>query len=612
MINIVNDQLKLQNFLNWLETKKDGFIGFDTETTGLKPLESKILLAQFGDKNKQFVLDLYKLQVYNQKIEVTIFETINEYNITCIAHNAKFDYEMVKANYGVEIKKLFCTYTAAGILSMGISTIPLSLEHTLNRFLSIQVDKNIRDTFTGAVWGQNFTDEQLKYAAEDVAYLVELKDELISRLAKKDLLKVALLELNTVKVTGDMELNGALIDVKKWTDLEKLALDEAETIRKELDDLFSPYVVSENLFDEVMINYNSPIQIKPYLSKAVGKKLKSTDEATLAKLNHPIAKKLLQYRQQMKLASTYGTNFLVQHLNKDGRLRSEFRQLGTSTGRYASRNPNLQNIPSDPRYREPFIAPRGYKFISADFSGQELRLLAHLSQEPEMIKALNTNRDLHTYSASLIYNIPYDNFFEHEDDGKIKKNEYGDPIYAPGMKRLRNTTKQISFGLLYGMGPKKLADKINVDITVAKQLIRKYFDTFPKVEHLMNKLVSDFRRNRYAYSPLDGRKMFFDIDWEHGGLVAHGERQAKNFPFQGAGASTTKQALIFIDEKIKENNYDAQILFAVHDEINLTAKADQAEEVASMVEKEMVRAFHQYASSVPMEASVSIGDHWIH
>ena len=163
------------------------------------------------------------------------------------------------------------------------------------------------------------------------------------------------------------------------------------------------------------------------------------------------------------------------------------------------------------------------------------------------------------------------------------------------------------------MGPSKLADTLSITLDEAKALIRLYFDTFPKVEALMNKLARDVHRNKYAISPLDGRKMFFyDLDWDHKGKVSHAERQAKNLPFQGCGASTTKQALIYIDEQIKARGFDAQILFAVHDEINITCIASQADECAKMIQDEMVRAFNKYAPSVPMEAVAAIGDYWIH
>ena len=206
-------------------------------------------------------------------------------------------------------------------------------------------------------------------------------------------------------------------------------------------------------------------------------------------------------------------------------------------------------------------------------------------------------------------------FFEYEDTARtiIKVDKKGDPIFEAKMKILRDNTKKTTFGILYGMGPSKLADELGITKEEAIKLIRMYFDTFPKVEQLMIKLANDAIKNKYALSPLDGRKLFFyDLDWNHVGKVAHAQRQAQNLPFQGAGASTTKLALVNIDAKIKEKGYTAEILFAVHDEINLICIDDQADECAKMVEDEMISAFNKYAPSVVMEVKPAIGDYWIH
>ena len=450
MYKLVDNQYELKNFHAWLESQKGQFVGLDTETTGLRPLTSKVLLLQIGNKQQQFVLDIARLQKPGSDEIAHVLKQINKYDIKCIAHNAQFDYKMLKHHFGVELENIVCTLLSARLLTMGFSfNISMSLEHTLERYLGIKIEKETRATFHEMSYGEEFTEEQVRYSAFDVAHLVPLKDVLMKKLDRAGLLKIALVEFNTIKVTGDMELNGALIDTKLWKALEEVALGEADNIKKELDSLFAPYVEERNLFDEVIINYNSQPQMVKYLSKALGQTLKSTDVKTLTKINKPITNKLLAYRKQMKLASTYGSDFLKNNLDVDGKIRSDFNQLGADTGRYASKNPNLQNIPRDNRYRRPFIAPSGYKFISTDFSGQELRLLAHLSEEPEMIKALKENKDLHSYSASLLYNIPYEDFFEYEDEAKtiIKKDSKGDPVFVDAMKKLRTNTKSITFGL---------------------------------------------------------------------------------------------------------------------------------------------------------------------
>lgn len=221
---------------------------------------------------------------------------------------------------------------------------------------------------------------------------------------------------------------------------------------------------------------------------------------------------------------------------------------------------------------------------------QELRLLAQLSKEPEYIKALTEKIDLHTYSASLLFDKPYDSITIEE----------------------RKQCKSITFGLLYGAGPKKLSTQLKISFEEAKVLMNKYFKVFPKVKVLMDNLVKDAKKNKYALSPLDKRRIYFNIDWDNMKQVSHAMNQTKNFPFQGCGASTTKRALIYIDEKIQERNLQAQIVNSIHDEILVICHSTHTEETKSIVETEMIRAFNYYAPDVPMEVSLSVGKHWIH
>jgi len=569
LIKIIKTLPNFLNFIRWLENKKNSKVAFDTETTGLNPKENKILLLQFGDEQVQYVIDVARIATANDDNIKSLFKTINSLNIILVAHNAKFDYKMVKGNYGIEIENIMCTMLGAKLLTLGRKHMILTnLGVTLKRYLGVILDKSMQISFVGMTYGDSFTDEQLIYSGNDVKYLLPLLDKELKIISYRNLENVIVQEFNCIGVTGDMELNGALIDVDKWLALEKIALKDAKGFKEKLDTSLRPYIdTSGDLFNEVLINYNSPKQLLPVLTKALGFKIESTGAPVLEKLDNSITNLLLSYRKRTKLASTYGSEFLKKHLEKDGKLRSTFIQLGPGTGRYASKNPNLQNIPADPRYREPFIAPKGYKFISVDYSGQELRLLAHLSQDPAMLEALKTNKDLHAYSASLIYNIPYKDFFQLDEYGNIKYDASGEPIFIPEMKKTyRNNAKSLSFGLLYGMGPYKLSVKLEITLIEAKELMVKYFKAFPKVKVLMDKLVNDMMEKHYATSPLDGRKAFFtDLDWDDQSAVAHAKNQAKNLPFQAGGASCIKQSLIYIKEKINELKFDAQILFAVHD-----------------------------------------------
>ncbi len=249
----------------------------------------------------------------------------------------------------------------------------------------------------------------------------------------------------------------------------------------------------------------------------------------------------------------------------------------------------MQNIPSEDVYRACFRAQApDYKIISADFSGQELALMAHISQEENFLYALENDMDLHCYSASLIFDLEYNSFFYFGDEGKkeaIKDNKKlkiedltlgeedilldssGEAVKRPDMKdKYRTPAKSITFGLIYGMGPGRLADTLKISFKEAKSLINKYFKVFPTIKQTLDKFVKMAMENKYAYSPLDGRRRIFSgVDWDHSGKVSHLKNVAKNMPFQGAGASVTKLALCWMKREIDKMGWDAKMILTVHD-----------------------------------------------
>lgn len=237
-----------------------------------------------------------------------------------------------------------------------------------------------------------------------------------------------------------------------------------------------------------------------------------------------------------------------------------------------------------------------------------------MSKEPKFIYALENDMDLHCYSASLIYNIPYEDFFHKNKDGSIKRKDNGDPVRIEEMdKKYRSPCKSVTFGLVYGMGPRKLAADLGITIREAKKLLSKYFATFPNIKKLLDQLARKARETKLAISPLDGRcRDLNNFDWDDSGDASRAERIAKNLPFQGCGASTTKLALCRIKRRIDSENIDAMLVNVVHDEILVEVHEDEAEKMSAIVAEEMIKAFNYYAPDVPMVVSPSIDDHWIH
>lgn len=584
----ISTKQELSEALIILRTKS--IIALDTETTGLDPLTDKVLLIAVGDNTHQYVIDVAKTEAYLHEF----WDYLADPKLIKVLHNAKFDYKMIKSNFYLDLENLKDTYLLDCLITQGILNARHGLDNLLEKYLQIKVSKTEQMSFTTMIYGDEFTPEQITYAQNDIKHLLKLYDYLMREIKKVNMGLLADLENECVRATGDLELNGIYLNRAEWLTLSKKAKIEAQTYKTVLDKTFTQYCKLD-LFNEVDINYKSPKQVLPILQKICKAPILSTSTATLKPYqSHPVIRALLDYRMAMKRVNTYGEEFYEKNTHsRDGRIHAEFWQLGRAhTGRYASSNPNMQNIPATADYRKAFTAQSpDYKIIAADFSGQELRLLAHISQEPKFKQALESGKDLHTNSASLVFETPY---------GNVTKTQ-------------RKAAKAITFGLIYGMGPMKLAHTLEIDILEAKMLIQKYFRTFPQIKLTMARLEVQAKRSGMALSPLDGRQSSLAfVDWTNRKEAAHALNIAKNLPFQGAGASTTKLALCRIKRKLDKFKYDARLINVVHDEILVEVIEPEAKIVAKLVETEMVKAFNFYASSVSMEAQAHIGNYWIH
>lgn len=612
----VDSSEKLKMVVNWVYDREH--IALDTETTGLRFHADKVLLLQLGDTHVQYVLDMYKLE--GNPMMKPVWEGLCRPGVTCYAHNAKFDFGMIMGHFGIEIPRWVCTYIASELLSKGIKSSSSSLVYSLDKYLGEKVDKSAQASFQDMSWGDSFTEEQIEYAASDVKYLLPLWQEQKKQMDRWGMDKTRLyeMEFECIKACADLEYNGIYINQDKWLELKAKAVKIRDEVLEKLDEHFIK-ICPPDMFGRPIINYKSPAQVKPALSKLIDYKLPDTSEGTLSqfKEDHDVVDLVLKYRKSTKLVDTYGSEFLRKNVDPiTFRIHSDFRQTGTETGRMASRNPNLQNIPSQQEYRDPFEVqdPENYRIISADFSGQELRLLIQISKEPALIKAVKENKDVHSYSASLVFGIPYEDFLTYDEEGNVIYDDEGEPVIKPDMKKsYRNPCKSITFGLIYGMGVQKLANTLGITISEAKELREKYFAAFPKVKALMDSIEAETKRTKMAYSPLDGRiKHLSFMDWDHPKHVGGAINQAKNFPFQGCGASTTKLAMARLRKRIKRENWDARLVNVVHDELIFEVHKDQANDFSKVVAEEMSKAFNVYAPDVPMTAKPEIGLHWIH
>lgn len=603
--------------------KEHTHIAIDTETEGRDPYVKKIISIQIGDAKRQYVIDL-------RVIPIKLFKNLLESKI-CIFHNAKFDYKFIKMA-GITVEKIYDTMLAECILAAGYDKFGYGLADLAKRYLNIDLDKSTRGDFY-KLKDNEFTDKQIEYAGLDVAYLHDIMHKQMVLIKKYDLEYCLNLENNVVKALADIELNGVEFDKIAWiqnckkyeiklNDLTK-QLDEIVIKDSKLNKIYKPKYVQSNLFgyEERMltINYASPSQTLKMFHE-LGYKVDSTDSRELEKLTtkHEFFKVLNEYREVAKVISTYGQGFL-DYINKHtGRIHTNFWQIlrtgrvssGEKGDKYDKGSPNMQNIPADNKFRNCFITRPGFMWVSIDYSGQELRLMADGSGENGFIDVLNTGEDLHCYAGSMMY-------------GKT---------ITKADKELRNQAKTINFGKAYGMGPRKLADQLNISIEKALELFEQYEKAFPvlnnwlkkqgdfAVKHCYSVTFSPCKRRRW-YPEMASLKEFpydesdTEAQQNYNKVKSKTQRDGANSPIQGSGADICKEALVGIRNLIlsynKQHNTEvAYLINTVHDAIDVEVKKELAEEFAKEMADIMVKCGNKYVKKVKMEVDITITEKW--
>jgi DNA polymerase-1 len=576
MIKVIDDISELEKIIPDLESMP--LIAIDTETTGLDPYKSKVLLFQIGNLEKQFIIDC-------RKVSVEPLRKILESDKPKVLQNAKFDYKMVKHSFKIDIENMVDTMLIEQVLMAGKSGGHFGLDALVEKYLDIRIDKSERVTFINH--SGEFTESQLEYAQNDLIYTLRVLDNQIDLLVKENLQETAKLECMAVNAFGDIEYNGMLLDKDKWSDILQEEVIKRKEAGKLLDSIFKP-LSGDDLFGVVNINYDSDEQLKDALNR-IGIKVNDTSKATISHIDSKIGQAIIDYREHQKVVSAYGKGFLEHIHSETGRIHPTFRQLGASSGRTSCADPNLQNIKADSRFRDCFIAPPGRKLAIADYSGCELRIIAELSDDTVFLETFRTGGDLHSIVASSIF----------------KKN-----VSKTENPELRQKAKTINFGLAYGMGSQGLAASLEIPEKEAEELLENYFKSYPKVKKYLEESASIAVKQGYS-ATIGGRKRYYEIkDKNDQKEVASIVRQAKNAPIQGTNADMTKLALIWIRNKIKEGNIDAKLVNTVHDEIVIECAAGIADEAAEIMRACMVQAGEYYLHKLPVEVEYAISDSW--
>ena len=582
------------------------YFAFDTETTSVNVMDAELVGISFAiDNHEAWYVPIPADQVKAREIVDMLRPILENEAVEKIAQNAKFDYSMLK-RYGVEVSDpLFDTMIAHYLLQPEMQHNMDYLSEVYLKYrpiptsdlINTKAKKSSESLFDFDEEEKPQTmrevpvDKVMQYCCEDSDVTLQLYKVFKNELKKEKLEKLFYeIEMPLVKVLADMELTGVRIDVAALKESEGILNQELKNIEARITELaghpfnpLSPKAVGTVLFDEMKLDPKA-------------KKTKSgqytTSEEVLQKLRDksPIIDEILNYRGVKKLLSTY-IEALPQEINhRTGRIHAQFNQTVTATGRLSSSNPNLQNIPIRDELgrelRKAFIPDEGEVFFSADYSQIELRLMAHLSQDPNMTEAFLSGEDIHTATAAKIYHLPV---------GEVTKLQ-------------RTKAKTANFGIIYGISVFGLSSRLNIPRSEAKQLIDGYFVTYPKVQEYMNKSIEVAREKGYVETLFGRKRVLADISSANATVRGYAERNAINAPIQGTAADIIKIAMVRIARRIRKEKLNAKLLIQVHDELNFSVPQNELEKLQALVLEEMAGAVKL---RVPLIADCGSGSNWL-
>jgi len=588
---LVDTKVKRADLISKLFMQKS--VCFDTETTGVDVFTAEMVGLSFC-----FVKgEAYYVTLPNDSVEA--LEVLKEFkaffqseHIEKVGQNIKFDLLMLSM-YGIELKgKLFDTMIAHYLVQPELRHGMDYLAEIYLRYRTIHYEELVGGK------GKNqmdirFVDLDLlcKYAAEDADITFQLKQILEGELKENGLENLFYeIEMPLLRVLSIMERNGVRIDSEALRQSSEILTAELLVIEKEIHDLVgfsfnvsSPAQVGEILFDRLKLD-----------DKA--KKTKtgqySTSEDILEKIRskHPIIGKILDFRGLKKLLSTYIDALPLLINQRTGNVHTSFNQTVAATGRLSSTNPNLQNIPirdaQGKEIRKAFIPDDGCVFLSADYSQIELRIMAHLSGDKNMLDAFNSGLDIHTATAAKIYKIPVE---EVTSD-------------------MRRKAKTANFGIIYGISTFGLSERLTIPRAEAKELIDGYFATYPDVKRYMDECIQRAKENGYVET-IFGRKRFLsDINSQNSVVRGFAERNAINAPIQGSAADIIKIAMVNIQKRLFAENLQTKMTMQVHDELNFTVPEAEIEQARKVVVEEMENVLKL---KVPLIADCGVGKNWL-
>ena len=584
--HLVDDEDALQGLIDKLSKEKE--ICIDTETTDTRAMDAKLVGIGFCCEPGEAFYIPCNGNLGLAKVIATLKSFFESFSGTVYGHNLKYDWHVLQ-NVNIDLPKIgFDTILASYLLN------PQNRHHNLDD-LSLEKFQKVKIPITDLIGKGKQQRSMLEvpielvknYCCEDVDYTARLKELYTEELKEKKLDRLLIdVELPLLTILGKMERHGIFLDEKK------LGIYGQELIH-EIDYLKT--TIFQGISEE--FNLNSPQQLSRILFekmglKVSGKKTTSTSADVLEELaqDTPIVRKILEYRTLEKLRSTYIESLPHEINPKTGRIHCTFNQSVTATGRLSCQDPNLQNIPvrgpQGIRIRECFEPQLShYSYVGADYSQIELRLLAHFSKDPTLIKAFQNGEDIHAYTASLVADIPMSEVTD----------------------EMRAQAKAVNFGILYGQGAYGLSKQTGLSMKESAAFIKKYFDRYPCVAEYIEFCKEEARKTGVAKTLTGRQRPIPEIDNKNPMIRSAAERLAVNTPLQGTAADLIKMAMIQIDQAITDMNLTGAMILQIHDELIFEVPDDEIGAFQKLVKEKME---HVFSLNVPIEVSIAVGKNW--
>lgn len=575
--HLVDDEASLKTLIKRLDEAKE--IGIDTETTNIHPLLAHLVGIGFSIEPGEAWYVPINGKLGKQKVVETLRHFFSSTSAGFYGQNFKYDYHILQ-NLSIPVKKIaFDTLLASYLLS------PQTRRHNLDD-LALEKFKRVKIPIESLIGKgkkeismRDVPIEKVKdYCCEDIDYTTRLKVLFEEELKERGLERLLRdIELPLLPILAGMEKVGIYLD------LEKLREEGVEVTRE-------IHKVKKIIFEETggEFNLNSPKQLSEVLYQKLGiqSKTASTSADVLEELEHPIAIKILEYRTLEKLRSTY-IDALPEAVNPiTGRIHCTFNQSVAATGRLSCQDPNLQNIPLHSAIRSCFKPEKeGWSFLGADYSQIELRLLAHFSQDKELMRAFNGGRDIHIHTASLVFGVA---------EGEV----------TPEM---RSAAKTVNFGIVYGQSPFGLSKQLGISMREASDFIKTYFERYPGVLNYLE-LCKTYTKKTGVSKTLTGRERPIpEIHNRNPSIRSAAERLAINTPLQGTAADLIKMAMIEIDRVIREKKLKGQMILQIHDELIFEIPDEEIAVFQEIVKEKMEQVMKL---NVPIEVHIAVGKNW--